>query len=237
MPKPSRAQITAESLLAIDLFRGLNENARRSIAQLCEGARFPAGSHIVEQKDNHTDVYCIVSGTVRVIFHSIQGKEVQFRDQVAGECFGELSAIDGALRSAEVIASTDVFVGTIKASDFLTIATNFPPVSEKILNQLASMVRSLSDRVVELSTLGVANRIHAELLRLARAHGIHENTSVIAPPPTHAEFASRVSTQREAVTKEIGRLVRTGVLSRTRGALQIPDVNRLEMMVQSLSNN
>ncbi len=229
-----RAVITADTLLAVKSFRDLDSQDRGAIAARCRGAVFAADANIVMQDDDRTDVFFIVSGTVRVTFHSKPGKEVQFRDQHAGECFGELSAIDGEPRSADVVAITDVFVGAIKAKDFLDIATRYPTVGERVLKRLTSMVRSLSDRVVELSTLGVANRIHAELLRLARHQGADGNTVTIRPAPTHAELASRVSTQREAVTKEIGRLVRRGIVARGRGALRIKDVARLEKMVENV---
>lgn len=235
MADSKRAAISAETLLAVDLFRDLDARDRAAIAARCDGAMFPAGAGIVLQRDDRTDVFFIVSGTVRVTFHSKPGKDVQFRDQYAGECFGELSAIDGEPRSADVAALTDVFVGAIRADDFRDIATRYPAVGTKLLRQLTSMVRSLSDRVVELSTLGVANRIHAELLRLARHHGIEGNTAQIEPAPTHAELASRVSTQREAVTKEIGRLVRDGILARTRAGLRVTDVGRLESMVENVA--
>ncbi|MFP6682509.1 MAG: Crp/Fnr family transcriptional regulator [Gammaproteobacteria bacterium] len=231
------AQITADTLLAIDLFRDLDRNDRAAIAKCCDGARFEAGHNIVLQRDDRTHVFFIVSGTVRVAFHSKPGKNVQFREQYAGECFGELSAIDGDTRSAEVAAVTNVFVGAIKTNDFLDIATSYPPASAKVLRRLASMVRSLSGRVVELSTLGVANRIRAELLRLARHSEVTENTAALIPTPTHAELASRVSTQREAVTKEIGRLVRPGILARGQGLSWVADVERLETMVETLADS
>ena len=173
---------------------------------------------------------------MRVTFHSKPGKDVQFRDQYAGECFGELAAIDGRPRSAEVEALSEVFVGAIKAHDFLDIATRYPSVGTKIFVQLASRIRSLSDRVVELSTLGVNNRIYAELLRLARQHGIEGNQAEIRPAPTHADIASRVSTHREAVTKEIGVLLKNGVTKRTRGVLRVIDAKHLEVMVQNVAN-
>ena len=46
------------------------------------------------------------------------------------------------------------------------------------MRELTRLVRSLSERVVEFSTLGVKNRIHAELLRLAREHMRDGNTAV-----------------------------------------------------------
>jgi CRP/FNR family transcriptional regulator, cyclic AMP receptor protein len=236
MESPRSARVGPETLLAVDLFRDLSPADRAAIAKRCEAAQFRAGERIVMQRGDETDVFFIVSGTVRVTFHSKPGKDVQFRDQHAGECFGELAAIDGRPRSADVEALSDVFVGAIKSRDFLDIATRYPPVGAKIFVQLASRIRSLSDRVIELSTLGVNNRIHAELLRLARQHGVEGNRAEIRPAPTHADMASRVSTHREAVTKELGVLVKNGLVERTRGVLRVIDVERLEAIVQNVAD-
>ena len=231
------ATINGDTLLAVDLFRDLSPQVRAAIAQCCKGGVFESGERIVLQRDGRTDVFFIVSGTVRVSFHSKPGKDVQFRDQHAGQCFGELSAIDGHPRSADVVALSDVFVGTIKGRDFLEIATQYSEVSTKLFVQLTALIRALSDRVIELSTLGVKNRIHAELLRLARQYGIQDNQAEIRPAPTHADLASRVSTHREAVTKEIGALAKNGVVDRARGVLHVLDVQRLETMVKNVSDS
>jgi hypothetical protein len=42
-----------------------------------------------------------------------------------------------------------------------------PPVCAQILRRLAGCDRELTDLVLDLSTLGVQNRVHAALLRLA----------------------------------------------------------------------
>ena len=68
---------------------------------------------------------------------------------------------------------------------------------------LANQIRSLSERIVEFSTLGVNNRVHAEILRLAREVESRNGQYRISPAPTHADIASRVSTHREAVTKNL----------------------------------
>jgi CRP/FNR family cyclic AMP-dependent transcriptional regulator len=97
---------------------------------------------------------------------------------------------------------------------------------------MAGAIRTLNERVVEFSTIGVRNRIHAELLRLARAERVIEGTGRISPPPTHAEIASRISTHREAVTRELKQLENQSLLERTRGAFVIKDLAELERMVK-----
>ena len=58
----------------------------------------------------------------------------------------------------------------------------------------------------------------------------------IAHPPTHADIASRVSTRREAVTKELSRLADTGVIERRGKSLVVPDVSRLERMIDEVKS-
>ena len=104
-------------------------------------------------------------------------------------------------------------------------------VCDRMLHRLVASIRELTDRVFEFSTLGVQNRVHAELLRLARQAGVKGNTARIDPAPKHADVASQVSTYREQVTRELTAMVKLGLLQRSSGALVIPDVARLEKLV------
>jgi CRP/FNR family cyclic AMP-dependent transcriptional regulator len=55
--------------------------------------------------------------------------------------------------------------------------------------------------------------------------------AVISPPPTHAELAARVATHREAVTRELNSLERSGLLERRRGALVLLDTAQLADLI------
>ena len=148
--------------------------------------------------------------------------------------FGELSAIDGLPRSAEVIAHTDVVAAVLNQSDFMELICRTPVLAERVLRHLSSLVRLLSDRVIEFSTLGVNNRIHAELLRLSSRFVSENGSARISPVPTHFDLASRVSTHREAVTRELRRLESKGLLTRNRDEWVITDYARLQLMVKEL---
>jgi CRP-like cAMP-binding protein len=104
-------------------------------------------------------------------------------------------------------------------------------VAQALLPQLVTKIRALTNRVYEFSTLAVNNRIQAELLRLASLGTRQGKAAQIVPAPTHVEIASRVSTHREAVTRELNRLARIGIIERKRGALLVKDVDRLAEMV------
>jgi len=72
-------------------------------------------------------------------------------------------------------------------------------------------------------------------LRLAKLAPREGKTARIFPAPTHAEIASRISTHREAVTRELNRLSRHGIIECRGHALLIKDVDRLAAMVHEVT--
>ena len=119
----------------------------------------------------------------------------------------------------------------MEADTFWTLLDRYPSVAKVMLRDMAQVIRVLSDRVVEFSTIGARNRLHAELLRLARDAGASNNTAELVPAPTHAELASRISSHREAVSREMRRLATAGLVERRSRRLRILDIDRLAAMV------
>ena len=156
---------------------------------------------------------------------------VSLRDLGAGEVFGEYPAIDGGPRSASVVARTRCTVASMPAGAFQELLATEPKVAQALLPQLVTKIRALTTRVYEFSTLAVKNRIQAELLRLANLASREGKSARIVPAPTHVEIASRVSTHREAVTRELNRLCKIGIAERQGSALLVKDIERLAEMV------
>jgi len=225
------------ALERIEIFRDLDARDIERLTQRVNWRNYKAHHQIIGHQEISTDVYFMVSGSVRVILFSNAGKEVAFRDIHAGECFGEYSAIDGAPRSANVIALTDVMIGSVSAEAFRSILQEYPPVSMALLTHLITTVRALSERIFEFSTLAVRNRIHSELLRLSREGERDGNTARVSPAPTHADIASRISTHREAVTRELNDLTKSGLLKRDGRTLIITDVEELERLVHEVTGD
>ena len=225
-------EISAGSLSAVELFYDLSFNDRKVVADKCRGMKFAAGDTITSCNDVDNDVYFIISGRVKIAIYSASGKEICFRDQVAGEMFGEIAAVDNRSRSAYVSALSETVVAAISAECFLWLVQLYPSIMARTLARLARLIRLLSERVVEFSSLCVRNRLHAELLRMAWQNMDNANTATISPAPRHVELASRISTHREAITRELTQLSSSGLIHKENNSLRINDVVRLENMVQ-----
>jgi CRP/FNR family transcriptional regulator, cyclic AMP receptor protein len=219
------------SLAGVAIFARLPREALDRIERRCAWRRYERGTPIVDYLDASDDVFFIVFGEVKVTIYSRAGKAVSFSIMGPGEVFGEYPAIDQGPRSASVEARTNCLVASLPADAFRELLRTEPRIAEALLPQLVRKIRALTTRVYEFSTLAVKNRIQAELLRLANLAPRDGKCARIAPVPTHAEIASRVATHREAVTREINRLLRAGVIERESGALVVKDVDRLIELV------
>lgn len=229
----SQAAEKQYSLARIAVFAGLPPDALRRIEQRCAWRRYQPGEPIVSHLDPSDEVFFIALGEVRVTIYSSVGKAVSFRELGAGEMFGEFPAIDGGPRSASVEARTNCVIASMPGASFRDLLTSEPGLAQALLPRLVKTIRALTTRVYEFSTLAVNNRIQAELLRLASLTTRDGKTARIVPAPTHVEIASRISTHREAVTRELNRLSKIGVIERRGGTLVVKDVDRLVEMVHN----
>lgn len=225
-------------LRRVKLLQGLTDEALSHVARVCSWQRYEAGKDVITRSSTSRDLYIVVSGRVRVTVYTASGRQVTFRDLAEGETVGEIAAVDGGKRSLDVVALTELLVAVMKPADFNVLLRGNQQVAERFTRHLVQLIRLLTDTVIELSTLGVVNRIHAELLRLACETGKQPDGScMLSPAPRHADIAARVSTTREQVTREISALVKRGLLTKHPQGMLVTDVHALDRMVERASHD
>jgi len=227
----SKPTQSAQSLDKVAVFAGLPAETLARIQKRCSWRHYEPGEPIVDYLDASNDVFFITAGEARVSIYSVAGKAVTFTDLGAGDMFGEYAAIDGARRSATIEARTACHVASMSATAFRELLHQEPAIMLALLNQFVSKIRTLTTRVYEFSALAVSNRIQAELLRLANLAPQEGNCARVASAPTHSEIASRISTHREAVSREISRLTDIGLLQREGRNMRVMDASRLAALV------
>ena len=192
----------------------------------CRWRRFDTDEILVDFDDVSTDVYFLTSGDVRILIRTQAGKEVILGEMRGGQMFGELAAIDGVSRSANVTALTRGEVCVMPAAVFREIVFAAPAIADRLLRLLTKRVRELNARLMEHAVLDLRHRLYSELLRLSVPRAGAPNERVVTPPPYHHVLAARIGCRREQVTREFTTMGQEALIERTRGALVIkrPDV-------------
>lgn len=226
-------KVSPATLSAIDVFRDLALEDYESLSRVVKTHTYQTDEQLITLGDHTQDIFFIISGKVRITTFTAKGKEVTFQDMPAGNMFGELSAIDGQERSTNVVALCESVIASVSPSTFFQILQDYPKVNKRLLQQLSGLIRKLSDRIIEFSALSVKDRVHAEILRLAKTNLLENNTAEITPAPTHLDIANRISTHREAVSREISELNKSGILKKATGKLIVQDVAKLESLLEN----
>jgi CRP-like cAMP-binding protein len=226
-------QEPARSLAGIELLRSLPADKLHAVERRCLWRKWRAGEQVIDRETMSNDVYFVVSGRARVVDYSSSGnREVVFDELEDGTYFGELAAIDGEPRSANIVAVEETLTASIPSDAFIDLLFENREAGLTLMRRLCEMVRTSTGRIMDLSTLGAHNRIYAELLRLARTGGAgRPNIATIHPIPVHSDIAARVSTTRETVARVLSELSHRGVLRRDEDSLVILDLTALTNMV------
>ncbi len=221
-----------DTLRAFAPFARLDDAALRKLSDACTRRSYAPRELIIGHQDDSHDVLFLLEGRARVNIYSPDGQRVSLRDIAQGAIFGELSAIDGRTRSASVECIEACSVAIMPQRLFLKALAEYPEFNLAVLHHVTQLVRKLTERVFEFSTLVVRGRVQAELLRLVEALPQGARDVVLAPAPTHEEIASRISTHREAVTRELAWLEAQGVVAKAGRTLRITDLQRLRNLAR-----
>jgi CRP/FNR family transcriptional regulator, cyclic AMP receptor protein len=216
----------------IDLLVDLNGDTRGALAARCTWRTYSQAQEIISKENDARDVYFIASGSARVVNWSYAGREVSFEDIQAGGTFGELAAIDGAPRSATVVALEATEVGSIDPETFMSVILENPATARRLMERLTAIIRRSTGRIFDLSVYGANIRIYADLLRMAEPDTDGGTSAAISPIPVHSDIAARVSTTRETVARVLGDLSRREIVIREKDRLIVPDTDRLAEMVE-----
>lgn len=220
------------ALRRIAILAPLSKEALVHVSQSCKWREYQPGEQILGHHDASTDVLFLLAGKARVILYSADGKAVLFQDLKPQTMFGEIAAIDRRPRSATVQALERCIIASMSANHFEDLIRRESGVAIVALRHLTADVRRLSERVFEFSTMVVQKRIQAELLRLARQASQSRGEAVLSPAPSLSDIAERISTHREAVSRELSRLTTLGLIRREHGKLRVIDVAKLARLVE-----
>lgn len=223
------------TLDSVHVFAGLSASVRQEVASRCAWKTYGPDDTILDPEIKDADIYFIVRGSVRVINYGANGKEISFAEMKAGDCFGELSAIDGRTRSASILALEPTAVASLKPEALHQIMLAQPEVTLALLRKVTAMLREASARIMQLSTVNANTRVYAEVLRLAKAGQGKTPPGkplVLRPAPVHSDIAARVSTTRETVARAFGVLTRQQIIKRVRGGIEILNLQALEEITE-----
>ena len=143
---------TVESLKKVSLFSKLNEKSLKLLAKSCKERTFKAGEYLVKQDDDGIGLFVIVTGKVKITKTTGDGSQIDIATHGPGDFIGELSVLDGAKRTASVIATEDTTCALLTSWDFNSTMDTNPEIAVGILPVVVKRFRETNDRLTSLTT-------------------------------------------------------------------------------------
>lgn len=192
-------------LKQVSLFADLADEDIRELMGVVRRRIFRTGEVILHRDDPGQVLYVLKEGKVKISLNSPDGQEISLVVFGKGECFGELSLLDGLPRSADAIAMEKVECYTLQRSDFHQAILKNPKIAIQVLEVLSKRLRTMDQMVEDLIFLDVYGRVAKKLLELADSHGEKTEDGIrINVRLTQQELASMVGASRESVNKVMG---------------------------------
>jgi CRP/FNR family transcriptional regulator len=195
-----------ELLRKIQLFSSLTDQELRQISDIVTIKLFKKNETILSEEDTNEYMYTILSGRVKVIQTSEDGKEAVLAMHKAGDFFGEMSLIDGKTMPATILALEDTLTAIISKNEFNYLINQHEKVFEKLLIILCSRLRDAWERIQILNFNNASQRMKMLFTMLAGEYGEKNRDGItLNIKLTHQEIANMVGITRETVTRVLDR--------------------------------
>jgi CRP/FNR family cyclic AMP-dependent transcriptional regulator len=200
---------------SLELFQGLAPEQLADLNGLLRSSVIPAGTHFITADQPGEVVYVILEGTVKIYVSREDGREVILAFLGRGDTVGEMSLIDSAGRSANVVTTERSRLLWMDRATFQTCVRTLTPLANNLVRLLSNRLRFANEQIQALCSLDVPGRVTRQILALADRYGSEEAGGEVTIPLrlTQSDLGDIVGASRERVNQVIVELKQRGYIS------------------------
>ena len=199
----------------------------RSLAMRGVVRSYPKKSILINEGDQGDSVFVLLKGSVKVFSMDASGREIVYGKIQAGDYFGEMS-LDGGPRSASVMTLEPCTCAVLTRHNLSEHLAYEPQFALDLVVQVIHRARAATEVARTMALLDVYGRL-ATVLQEDLDDSHYESTSrqkakagqlaepaLLVPhllePITHQDLAGRIGASREAISRILKTLERSGHL-------------------------
>lgn len=223
-----------ESLLAgLPPFLGLERAELRQILDEAVSQRHEAGANVFSEGSPALQFYLLLDGHVRAQRTTRNGDQVILHQIPPGELFGIARAmgLDSYPASAVVVAESIVLAWPMRLWE--PFMARFPSFAKDTFRTVGARMHDKNDRIMEMATLAVEQRISSALLRLVNQSGRKTAEGIeIDFPITRQDLSEMSGTTLHTVSRTLSAWEKAGVVQSERKKITVLQPHRLVVLSQ-----
>jgi CRP/FNR family transcriptional regulator, cyclic AMP receptor protein len=165
----------------------------------------------------------VITGTVRIVATSPQGKEIVLGDLKAGEVFGEIALLDGGERSADAVALTNCELVALERRDMMAALQRNPEACLRLLEVVCKRLRETDERITEIAFFDLPVRLAKVLLRTAARPAASARPASAKVALSQRELGNMIGGTRESVNRCLRDWQRRGIIRLAKGWIILED--------------
>jgi CRP/FNR family cyclic AMP-dependent transcriptional regulator len=224
-----------ERLLAtVDILESLPPEDLERLAPFSSSMRLKAGEAVALEEDRET-LLLLASGWVRV--HELSttgGPDLTFSMIEEGTVVGQTGLAVRLSRGLRVEALRPSTLLVLRWEDFEELVVRNPEVAIKTIRLLSERLAACEGRLSDLVRKEVVARLAGLILSLGEYQGVvvGDGSRRLPARYTHQQLASMVGSNREAITRALGRLRKAGAVEIRDRYIYVTDVDTLNHLAE-----
>lgn len=195
----------------IPFFACLSDEEIGDLKHILVEKHFSKNRIVLLEEDTQNYMYIILSGRVKVVHLSEDGKEHILAVHKAGDFFGEMALLDGKTAPATVMTMEDTSVVILSKKDFEESLLKNEKVLRQLIAVLCSRLREAWMMLRVLSLPHAEDRVKTVLRMVSQQYGVNDQRGrLITLKLTHQDIADYSSISRETVTRLMSKFVKDG---------------------------
>lgn len=209
------------------LLSTLSEQDRRELMAMGRHRPFARNEVVCHAGDPADALHLVTNGRLAVRVSLASGDTAMINVLGPGHYFGELALLrTNGHRTATIVALEASTTLAITYTAFRRLCEDRPSVEHTLTNLLADRIDELSQKVLELTYIGLDRRINRRLLELCEGA---PGSGPIAITLTQSQLGELTGGTRATVNQALQRLLDQGIVALGRGRVEVLDVARLRL--------
>lgn len=215
-------------------FAGLAPADLDEVLQPARAMRFARDATVFEQGGEARSFFLLLDGYVRVVRITPDGEQIIVRYIKDGELFGIAAAIGRDTYPANAVCAVDCVVLAWPTDRWGDLVRRFPSFASNTYQTIGNRLQETHDRMMEMSTEQVTQRVAHAVLRLAHQTGRKTAEGVeIDFPISRQDIAEMTGTTLHTVSRLLSAWEERGVIRSGRQKVIVTDPHRLMLIAEN----
>jgi len=226
-------KLDASLLANLPPFTGMSGGDLDDLLGEAVSSRYEKGQHIFDQGEAAHSFFLLLDGHIRVVKVTPHGEQIIARYISSGELFGIAQAIGRNTYPANAVAAVDCVVLTWPGSIWQATVERYPTFATNTYATVGARLQDAQDRIVEMATERVEQRVANALLKLVNQTGTKTEEGILIDfPISRQDISEMTGTTLHTVSRLMSAWEQDGLVKSGRQKITITEGHQL-MLVAS----